>query len=169
MGDSQALERGAEWLRSLLSLAGFSTDIGVEPPQLSPELAHHWLTIPETNLTGEQVQTLLGKQGQVLDAIQYLINATLNLGHDKESHVTYTVELAKHRLNRINELQSIATQVAEQVRAQGNEQEMPPLSAAERRIVHTLFQAEPDLETFSRGQEPDRRLVIRPLTNSEPA
>ena len=94
-------------------------------------------------------------------AMQYLINATLNIGQSRDDQAVYTIELAEHRLNRYKELRSLAEQAADQVRQTQTEFVTPALSAAERRMVHTILQDEPDLETFSRGQEPDRRLVVR--------
>jgi spoIIIJ-associated protein len=55
----------------------------------------------------------------------------------------------------------MAENAAQQVRMTGKEYEMKSLSSAERRQVHTLLKDCPDLETYSRGKEPDRRLVVR--------
>ncbi|MBW4554223.1 MAG: RNA-binding protein [Aphanocapsa sp. GSE-SYN-MK-11-07L] len=153
-------QRGQQWLETLLPLAGFGATVGLEQPQIEAEFGY-WLTIQSADLTAEQVDRLLGSGAAALDAIQYLINATLNIGQDREQQAVYTVELANHRLNRYKELRSLAEQAASQVRQTQAEFVTQALSAAERRMVHTILQDEPDLETFSRGQEPDRRLVVR--------
>jgi spoIIIJ-associated protein len=61
----------------------------------------------------------------------------------------------------LEELKRIASEAVETVRQTGQEQELKELSAAERRQVHNLLADDTDLETYSRGQEPNRSLVIR--------
>jgi len=122
---------------------------------------NYWLTIEQTKLTPKQIQILIGSEGTVLDAIQYLANAILNLGQDDEAQAAYTVELDGYRLRRQEELRALAAHAAQTVRETGQEFEMKALSSAERRQVHTFLKECEDLETQSRGQEPDRRLVVR--------
>jgi spoIIIJ-associated protein len=159
---------GQAWLTQLLTQLGVSASITAAPLAGFEQLEGLWLTIESGELSAEQVQLLLGEGGQVLDAIQYLLNITYNINRVKDDHAVFTLELAGHRLKRLRELQAIADQVAAEVRASQAETEMPPLSAAERRLVHTLFKDVPDLETFSRGQEPDRRLVVQPCSATSP-
>jgi spoIIIJ-associated protein len=104
---------------------------------------------------------LIGREGAVLDAIQYLANATLNLNQPQERQAAYTIELDGYRLRRQAEIQAIATSAIEQARTTGQEVELKSLSSAERRQVHTFLKDFPDLESFSRGKEPHRHLVIR--------
>ncbi|UBF24786.1 RNA-binding protein [Kovacikia minuta CCNUW1] len=160
--DATLSQRGQEWLEELLRLAGLP--VAVEP-ELNPGFAEDscWLKIDETNLAPEQVQALIGSDGVVLDSIQYLMNATLNLGQESEKQGAFTVELAGYRLRRYSELKAMAEQAADHVRETGEEFELKSLSSAERRQVHTMLKEYEELETYSRGQEPDRRLVVRLL------
>jgi spoIIIJ-associated protein len=175
------MQQGREWLQELLSLVGLPVDVqateqpssnldSVEPTTNSAleDRANYWLTIDETGLTPEQVQQLTGTNGAVLDAIQYLANTTLNLGQAEGEQKAYTIELAGYRARRQAELQSMAEQAAEQVRQTEQEVELKALSSAERRQIHTFMKSYPDLETYSRGREPDRRLVIK-LAQAEPS
>jgi spoIIIJ-associated protein len=162
--DESQVQRGQQWLKEFLNLAGISAEVRVEPDQATWEESC-WLKIDETALTSEQVQVLIGADGVVLDAVQYLTNTVLNLGLPKEQQNAYTIELGGYRARRQAELQAIAEQAAEQVRETGEAFEMVALSAAERRQIHTFLKSFGDLETFSQGVEPDRRLVIRPLQN----
>lgn len=159
----EQLQRGQQWLDEFLKLAGLSATVSIAP---QPQWNEEWLTIDSTSLTPDQVQHLTGENGSTLDAIQYLANTTLNLGRAKEEQQAITVELDGYRDRRLAELQSMAEAAAQQVRETGEEYEMASLSAAERRQVHTLLQAQEDLETFSQGVEPDRRLVVRRLQTS---
>ena len=80
---------------------------------------------------------------------------------DRDHQHPFTVEVNGYRHDRQEALVSQVQQIADQVRRIGQEIEMTNLSSAERRQVHALLQDVEDLETESRGQEPDRRLVIR--------
>ncbi|NER81196.1 MAG: RNA-binding protein [Leptolyngbya sp. SIO1D8] len=153
---------GIEWLQSLLSLQGLSAQVTAS--MLEDECgASCWLTIDDSQLSPEQVEVLLGENGTVIDALQYLANTTLNLGSSPEEQQPYTIELAGHRAKRQAELKALAQEAAEQAQSTGEEFEMVSLSSAERRQVHHFLKAYEGLETFSRGREPDRRLVVRQL------
>ncbi len=166
MTDSR-MQRGQEWLKTLLQLSGLSVDIEGEletTPSLdeeSQEQDSYWLTIDQTNLMPEQIEILTGPDGSVLDAIQYLANSILNLSQPQQEQASYTVELNGYRVRRYAEIRAMAEAAAQQVRSSGQEVEIKSLSSAERRQVHTLFKEFGDLETFSRGKEPHRHLVVR--------
>lgn len=162
LNSSEPTAVGQAWLGQLLEHLGSPAPITPQPLAGFEQLDGLWLTIESESLSSEQTQRLLGEGGQVLDAIQYLLNITYNLNRAKDDHAVFTLELDGYRLQRLQALQALADQVAKQVRESQKEAEMPPLSAAERRLVHTLFKDIADLETFSRGQEPDRRLVVQP-------
>ena len=156
------MQRGQQWLEELLRLSRLPTGVQVtDSDESQDDKPSYWLTIDQTKLTAQQIQILIGSEGTVLDAIQYLANAILNLGQDENQQAAYTIELDGYRLQRQAELQALATQAAQRVRETGEEVEMKSLSSAERRQVHTFLKECEDLETMSRGQEPDRRLVVR--------
>ena len=169
-----AMERGQQWLKTLLQLSGISTEVKAEVENNSTSghklgetpVDSYWLTIDPTNLSPRQIETLTGDRGTVLDGIQYLANATLNL-NQAEPHGFYIIELNGYRAKRQAELQEIATEAAEKVRATAQEVEIKSLSSAERRQIHTILQEYPELETFSRGKEPHRHLVVRLLQKSD--
>lgn len=172
----EALQRGRQWLEELLHLAGFPAQVRpVSSTESQVKLAEAisnqeaaqamntacWLEIDPASLSPQQVAILVGEKGTVLDSIQYLTNTILNLGLSAQEQQAYTIELDNYRLRRLTELKAIAEQAAAQVRATAQEFEIQSLSAAERRQVHTFLKTFADLETESRGAEPDRRLVVR--------
>lgn len=165
------MQRGQQWLERLLPLMGVSTDVQAQLRANAQEVGDrsepdsYWLTINENNLQPEQIQILIGAQGSVLDAIQYLANATLNVNQSQDHQAAYTIELDGYRVRRQAEIEAIAQSAIEQVRATGQEVEIKSLSSAERRQIHTFLKEYQDLETFSRGKEPHRHLVIRQMTN----
>jgi spoIIIJ-associated protein len=143
-----------QWLEEVLDLAGFS--VGVENQSIDSQ---QWLTIDSQALTPGQVTTLIGTDGAALDALQYLANEAFS----GESKPAIVIELDGYRQKRSSELKIIADRAAEHVRSTGTEYEMPPLSGAARRELHSFFEASgdyPDLATTSRGLDADRRLVV---------
>lgn len=156
------MPRGQQWLEEFLRLSKLPARVeAIQSDDAQDDKPNYWLTIDETKLTPQQIQTLIGPDGTVLDALQYLTNSILNLGQEDQEQAAYTIELDGYRLRRQAELQALAAHAAQQVRETGEEFEMKSLSSAERRQVHTFLKACDDLETQSRGQEPDRRLVVR--------
>ena len=161
----QQSQRGKEWLEKLLQLIGIPA--GVKIAKVEDEQSD-WLIIDETNLTPEQIEILIGqKKGEAIDAIQYLANTLLNIGIEEELQRSFTVELNGYRVRRQAQLRALAEKVAGQVRETGEKVEIKSLSSAERRQVHTFLKDSEDLETESRGQEPDRRLVVRLRQDSD--
>lgn len=150
---------GVEWLTALLALQGIETTVAAAMVE-DESGASCWLTINDSDLSAEQTQTLLGERGSVLDSIQYLANTTLNLGKSADEQQAFTIELAGYRAKRLSELKAVAKEAAEQVLASQQEFEIKGLSSAERRQVHHFLSAQGGLSTFSRGREPDRRLVV---------
>jgi spoIIIJ-associated protein len=158
----QQIQRAKEWLETLLELIGLPASVIVKEGDIDLIDANAcWLVINEKNLTPQQIEILIGYKGEKIDAIQYLLNASLNLGLEPEKQRAFTVELANYRSQRQGELLAWVKEVAEQVRRTGQEMEMKSLSSVERRQIHTFLQNVDDLETESRGQDPDRRLVVR--------
>jgi len=162
----QQMQRGQQWLEQLLQKASLPSAVSSQFQEVNPELASCWLTIEANNFTPEQIQILIGLDGSVLDSIQYLANTILNIGQPPEVQQAYTIELNGYRARRQAELQRLAVEIAEQVRTTGVEFEMKSLSSAERRQVHTFLKVYDDIETESRGREPDRRLVVRRFVKS---
>jgi spoIIIJ-associated protein len=157
----QNIQRGKAWLEKLLSLMGISAPVKVEEKDVTEMSAGIWLIIDETTLSPEQIQTFIGENGRNIDAIQYLANILLHLGVESEDQQTYLIELAGYRSRRQVELLALTQEFSSKVKTSGFPVEIPALSAAERRQIHAFLQKDPDLETESQGQEPDRRLVIR--------
>lgn len=156
---TDAATAGVNWLTSLLTMQGLTSSVSAHPVE-DESGESCWLTIAEEPLSPEQVQALIGEGGVVLDSIQYLANTTLNLGKGQDEQQAFTIELAGYRAKRLEELKTMAADAAERVLANGEEYEMQGLSSAERRQMHHFLAAHEGVATFSRGREPDRRLVV---------
>ena len=156
------ISSGKEWLQQLLDLMGLAAKVETEGFEMLSDTDSKWLNIDGSDLTPAQKQQLIGDKGENIDAIQYLANTILNLDRDPENQSSLIVELDGYRVKRNRELTDLTQQAIEQVRETGQQVEIPGLSSAERKQVHSLLQDVADLTTESRGQEPNRKLVVLP-------
>ena len=156
------LKLGKQWLEELLILMNLPATVTTEGfEKVATNSNSLWLSIDTTNFTPEQISAAIGNQGENIDAIQYLANTILNLNLDPESQCSFTIEIDGYRVKRYQELESLVSETVDKVRKSGREVELPGLSSAERKQIHTLLQDSEDLITESRGQEPNRKLVVR--------
>lgn len=160
MVESQ-LSLGKEWLQQLLSLMGLAAEVKAAMTE-ETDSDSCWLDIDGSNLTSEQKMLLIGSKGKNIDAVQYLVNTILNLNSEQEQHNSFIVELDGYRVNRNRELAALTQDAIDRVRETGQEVEISGLSSAERKQIHSLLQDAANLTTESRGQEPNRKLVVLP-------
>jgi spoIIIJ-associated protein len=113
------------------------------------------------SLTGGDLGLLIGRHGQTIDAVQYLVNAVAyrTYGDDRKDVV---VDAAGYRDRRRETLETLALRSAERAKASGEPVELEPMSSVERRIVHVRLQDEPGVSTRSEGDEPHRYVVVEP-------
>lgn len=161
------LDQGQIWLTSLLNQMGIEATVSAELREsLTIGMEDHehdregWLTIAADSLSPEAIQTLIGTKGEVLDSIQYLTSLMVNLQTDAGIKMPFTVDINHYRDRRLAELREMAEEAVKQARFSRLEQEILSLSSAERRQIHSLLKDFDDIETYSRGKEPDRRLVV---------
>jgi spoIIIJ-associated protein len=110
---------------------------------------------------GPDLGVLIGRNGQTLDAMQYVVNAIL--ANSYEERVEVTVDAAGYRERRRATLEQIAVQSAERALATGRPVELDPMTASERKIVHQRLQELEGVETSSAGREPNRFVVVTPV------
>lgn len=111
-------------------------------------------------LDGKDVAFLVGKHGEVLNALQYVLNIVSN--QQTNSGIRATLDGNNYRHRREEALTKLATRIAEQVQKRGEEAVLDALPAFERRIVHKALSEYPGVTTYSEGEEPNRRVVIAP-------
>lgn len=111
------------------------------------------------SLTGGDLGLLIGRHGQTIDAIQYLVNAVAyrTYGDDRKDVV---VDAAGYRERRRETLESLAMRSAERAKESGEPVELEPMTSIERRIVHLRLEDEPGVGTRSEGDEPYRYVVV---------
>jgi len=104
---------------------------------------------------------LIGRHGQTIDAVQYLLNA-ISHRRGEEPRREVVVDAAGYRERRRATLESMALRTAEQVRATGAAVELEPMTAVERKVVHLVLKEHAGVETRSEGTEPNRYVVVVP-------
>jgi spoIIIJ-associated protein len=112
-------------------------------------------------LTGPDLGRAIGRHGQTIDALQYLVNAIV-LRDELPDRKPVVVDAAGYRARRQATLDALASRTAERVRRTGHEVELEPMTAVERKIVHLCLKDVADVETRSEGTEPNRYVVVSP-------
>lgn len=113
--------------------------------------------------SGPDLGLLIGKHGQMIDAVQYLANAIVFRG--AEGRKAIVVDAAGYRDRRRATLDALAVRNAERALASGESVELEPMTAVERKLVHVRLKDFAGVETRSEGTEPNRHVVIEPAGN----
>ena len=110
-------------------------------------------------LDGEKLGALIGRRGETLDAIQQLTNYAVNRSGDK-GRARVQVDAENYREKREKSLERLAEKVAAKVVKYRRNVTLEPMNAYERHVIHTALQNTPNVNTFSIGTEPNRRVVV---------
>lgn len=112
------------------------------------------------NISGKDLGMLIGKRGQTLDAIQYLVNLAVNKNQVEKERIIIDVE--GYRRRREETLRRLALKVAEKVKREHRKEVLEPMTPHERRIIHSTLQGFKDVYTYSEGVDPYRHIIISP-------
>ena len=110
------------------------------------------------NLHGEDLGLLIGKHGQTLDALQYLMNLVAQ--RDARDRLRIVLDIEDYRKRRAETLEQLALRLADRAKRSGERVVLEPMTPHERKIIHMSLQSDSRIETYSEGQEPFRRVVI---------
>jgi spoIIIJ-associated protein len=113
-------------------------------------------------VAGAELGMLIGRHGQTIDAIQYLVNAIVYRQHADERK-EIVVDAAGYRARRRASLEALAVRSAQRALADGDRVELEPMTAVERKVVHVRLKDFAGVETASEGTEPNRFIVITPV------
>jgi spoIIIJ-associated protein len=111
--------------------------------------------------TGGNLGLLIGKHGQTIDAVQYLVNAIVSRAYP-DDRLQIVVDASGYRARREATLASIAQRSAERALQLGSPVELEPMTAVERKVVHLALRDYPGIDTTSEGTEPNRFVVVMP-------
>jgi spoIIIJ-associated protein len=112
------------------------------------------------NIKGPDLGLLIGRRGQTLDSLQYLVNIVANRHSDR--HIRIVLDAEQFRERRKQTLESLSERMASRVVKTRKEIVLEPMTSQERKIIHSHLQSHPDVKTYSQGDEPNRRIVIAP-------
>jgi len=114
------------------------------------------------DITGSDLAILIGKHGQTLDALQFLISIAVHRGAKARKRIILDVEGYRERRDEM--LRHKAHEYARRVKETSQEAELEPQTARDRRIIHTALSNDPDVYTYSEGEGDERHVVISPKT-----
>lgn len=130
--------------------------LGVSP-EITPEVKEGilWLTV-----RGDDLGILIGRRGETLNSLQYLVNLAVN--KRRHEHARLVLDVEGYREGREETLTALARKMAEKAVRSGRRVELEPMNPHERRVVHIALQEDKRVDTVSHGEEPYRRVVINP-------
>lgn len=107
---------------------------------------------------GSNLGIMIGHRGETLDALQYLCNLAVNRRLENRVHIILDVE--NYRQRREETLIRLAHKLSDKAKRTGRRVILEPMNPHERRIIHTALQDDPEIQTFSEGREPYRKVII---------
>ena len=112
----------------------------------------------DVDLSGDEMGVLIGKRGQTLDSIQYLLSLVVN--KESEEYIRVKVDTEDYRKRRKETLENLAKNIAYKVKRTKRPVSLEPMNPYERRIIHSALQNDKYVTTHSEGEEPFRRVVV---------
>lgn len=109
-------------------------------------------------LSGDEMGVLIGKRGQTLDSLQYLLSLVVN--KESEEYIRVKVDTEDYRKRRKETLENLAKNIAYKVKRTKRPVSLEPMNPYERRIIHSALQNDKYVTTHSEGDEPFRRVVV---------
>ena len=153
LAGTPARERASEVLGRIAAALGLDVEVRTEEDadQVTAEYV------------GDDLGPLIGHHGAMIDAVQHLTYRIVF--HGREDRKRISVDAAGYRERRAQTLRALGDQAAESAVRERRPVALEPMSASERRVVHEHLKSRFDVETYSEGQEPSRRLVVAPLVD----
>lgn len=142
-------EEGAKFVKEFLDKFlkdGIKYNIEIEKSEIN------------VNITGDNVNYLIGYRGENINALQTILSAIAN--KKSSSRIRIFVDVEGYRERRIKTLEELAEKIARTVIRTGKQVTLEPMSAYERKIIHTKLQNHDKVKTFSKGEEPYRKVII---------
>ena len=145
----QVAETGAEFLRGLLAAMDLEAEVTSSTEGESAFL----------DVVGEGLGVLIGRRGQTLDALQEVTRTAVQ--RRLRSRARLLVDVEGYRARRRSSLADYAREIAERAKERGTEIELEPMTAYERKVVHDAVAEVEGASSFSEGEEPNRKVVVR--------
>jgi spoIIIJ-associated protein len=143
-------DKACEFLNSVFQAMGISVEIDTKLKEEEKEL--------EINLSGDEMGILIGKRGQTLDSLQYLLSLVVN--KESNDYLRVKLDTENYRERRKETLETLAKNIAYKVKRTRRSVSLEPMNPYERRIIHSALQNDKYVFTRSEGEEPFRHVVI---------
>ena len=144
------LDRAAEFISDVLNVMGIKNEV-----KSSYDEAEMTMNF---EIVGEDMGMLIGKRGQTLDSLQYLVSLVVN--KESEDYIKVKLDTENYRERRKQTLENLAKNIGSKVKKSGKPVALEPMNPYERRIIHSALQDDKYVETHSEGEEPFRKVVI---------
>lgn len=148
-------KRAAEFIDGLLELLGVTA-----VSEVTEEDENIKIDVKTTNSA-----RVIGKRGDVLDAIQCMAGAVANTGRDE--YIKVVVDCENYRVQREETLKALAEKLAKKAVEKGRKMTLEPMNPYERRIIHSALSDNTEVKTVSEGKEPNRYIAVIP-NNAKP-
>lgn len=146
--DSEPYEAAASFIRDVSDSMGIETEVEIV----------HQKDITVLNISGSDLGVLIGRRGQTLDSLQYLANIIANRYSD--SYIRIILDAENFRERRRKTLEDLAVRLAGRVVRTRKDVVLEPMSPQERKVIHSKLQDHPEVKTYSKGEDPNRRVII---------
>ncbi|MGN0152850.1 MAG: RNA-binding cell elongation regulator Jag/EloR [Lachnospiraceae bacterium] len=144
------VDKTQEYLKELFKAMNIETEISIDFDEANNNM--------NINLEGPEMGILIGKRGQTLDALQYLISLFVN--KESEAYVRVKLDTENYRARRKDTLENLAKNIAFKVKRSRRSVTLEPMNPYERRIIHSTLQNDKYVATRSEGEEPYRKVVV---------
>lgn len=112
----------------------------------------------DIELSGDEMGVLIGKRGQTLDSLQYLVSLVVN--KDVDDYIRVKLDTENYRQRRKETLENLAKNISYKVKRTRRPVSLEPMNPYERRIIHSALQNDKYVTTYSEGEEPYRKVVV---------
>ena len=147
---AEAAEMGRDYLAKIFSEMHLNTDIVVEQKE-------DYLIF---DIQGEDLGILIGRRGDTLDALQFLLNLVIN--RRTNAKIKILIDIENYRAKREETLVALSHKLASKAKRPGQKVILEPMNPQERRIIHMTLQDDDGVNTYSEGEEPYRKVIIVP-------
>lgn len=145
-------DKAKSFLCEVLGAMGISASVSVSNNEADGCL--------EISMDGDEMGILIGKRGQTLDSLQYLVSLVIN--KESDEYLKVKLDTENYRERRKETLENLASNIAMKVKKTHRAVTLEPMNPYERRIIHSTLQNDKYVDTHSEGDEPFRKIVVTP-------
>lgn len=147
---SSVQDKAKDFLKSVFEAMNLVVVVDIQYDELNNTM--------NIDLSGDEMGVLIGKRGQTLDSLQYLVSLVVN--KDVENYIHVKVDTENYRQRRKETLENLAKNISYKVKRTKRPVSLEPMNPYERRIIHSALQNDKYVTTHSEGDEPFRHVVV---------